>query len=142
MNRATFIAIALVLFGAGAVLTRLALRELLRRREFVASSALTEGVVSGFAEERSADTHRTSFFPKIEFRLDTGRVVRFQSGAGSEDPTHAIGDRVRVRYRTNGPPDAEIDDFLSLWGLTLVLGSLAVTFLAIGAAMLLGWIPA
>jgi hypothetical protein len=142
MNRMTFTAIALVFFAAGAVLARLALRELLRRREFVASSAVTNGVVTGFTEERSGATNRASFFPKIEFRLATGQVVRFESGAGSEDPTHAVGDRVRVRYRTNGPPDAELDDFLSLWGLSIVLSSLALTFLAIGAAMLLGWIPA
>jgi hypothetical protein len=142
MNRATFLALASVFLAAGTVLARLALRELRRRREFVASSALAEGVVIGFTEERSGATHRTSFFPKIEFRLGTGQVVRFDSGAGSEAPTHAVGDSVRVRYRTNGPPDAELDDFLALWGLSLVLSSLALTFLAIGAAMLLGWIPA
>jgi hypothetical protein len=143
MSRATFTAFALVFLAVGAAMGRLALRHFARRRELVANSALTDGVVTGHAEERSADTNRRSYFPEIEFRLSTGQLVRFRGAAGREDePAHAVGARVRVRYRTNGPPDAELDEFSSLWGPALLFGALALAFLAIGAAMLMGWIPA
>ena len=137
MNRATLVALSLLFLGTGIALLSAAGRQFARRREFIAGSALVAGKVVGFAERR--DGLEPSYFARVQFQTAAGRAITFESGAGSERPSLAIGDAVRVRYRTDAPNEAEIDAFFSLWGLALGLGAVGT---AVGAGMLLGWIPA
>jgi hypothetical protein len=138
MSRATFIALAAIFVALGAGLWIAAARRFMARRAFVAGSVLAQGRVVGFRETRDRD--RTSYFPEIEFRTQSGRAVRFHSELGSEEPARALGDAVSVRYRAEAPSAAEIDSFFSLWGLSVSLGALGAIFAGIGAALLLGWI--
>ena len=134
----TLVALALIFLAVGVGLLISAARRFAARRMFLASSELAEGRVVGFREAREGE--RTSYFPRVELRTQSGRVARFESEAGSEQPEHAVGDAVRVRYRVDAPNEAEIDSFLALWGLPVSLGTLGAIFASLGAALLLGWI--
>ena len=52
LNRATFVTLSLVFFGAGIALLVGAARQFARRREFLAGSAVATGTVVNFAEPR------------------------------------------------------------------------------------------
>ncbi len=140
MNRATFVALSLVFLGTGIALLIAAGRQFARRRESIAGSALASGTVVGFAERR--DGLEPSYFARVKFQTAAGHAITFESGAGSERPSLKEGEPVRVRFRADAPNDAEIDEFFSLWGLVLVLGGLGAVCTAVGAGLLLGWIPA
>jgi len=60
---------------------------------------------------------------------------------GSTAEPGRIGDTVTVRYRPDQPDLAEIEGFLSLWGLTLVFGVLGAVFLFVGLGILVGFLP-
>lgn len=138
LDRTTFVALALIFLAIGVGLLIAAVRRFAARRRFLASSELAEGRVVGFEEVR--DRERPSYFPRVEFRTHSGHLIRFESEAGSEQPEHAVGDAVRVRYRIDAPNEAEIDSFLALWGLPILLGTLGAIFAPLGAALLLGGI--
>jgi hypothetical protein len=138
MSRAVLVAIAGVFLAAGAGLLVAAVRRSAARRAFLAASAPAEGRVVGFREAREGE--RPSYFPCVEFRTASGAVARFESELGSEQPTLAVGDAVRVRYRLDAPNEAEIASIWALWGLAALLGTLGAVFALLGAALLLGWI--
>jgi Protein of unknown function (DUF3592) len=71
-------------------------------------------------------------------RAVSGREVTFQSEMGASSEAGRIGDIVRVRYRPDQPHVAEIDSFMSLWGLTLPFGVLGAVFLFVSLGILSG----
>jgi Protein of unknown function (DUF3592) len=110
-----------------------------RRRAFVRGSAIASGIIVALTENRGGD--EISYFPEVRFRTASGREVIFQSEMGSSSEAGRIGDTVAVRYRSDQPHMAEIDSFMSLWGLTLLLGVLGVVFLFVGLGILVGVLP-
>jgi hypothetical protein len=60
---------------------------------------------------------------------------------GSSSTAGRIGDTVAVRYRPDQPHVAEIDSFMSLWGLAVLFGVLGAVFLVVGLGILVGLIP-
>jgi len=114
-------------------------RQFARRRAFVRHSAIASGTVVALTENRERD--EISYFPKVKFQTPSGREVTFQSEMGSSSEAAGIGDTVAVRYRPDQPHVAEIDSFMSLWGLTLLFGVLGVVFLFVGLGILVGFLP-
>jgi len=132
--------VGLVFLAVGASLLVVALREQRRRRAFIAASAMAIGEIIGFREQRERGD--VFLYPRIRFRTAAGHPIEFESRVGSERPGWQVGDSTPVRYRAEAPSDAEIDSWLALWGTALFAGAGAAIALAIGAAALLGWIPA
>ena len=132
--------LSLVFLGAGIALLVGAARQVARRREFLAGSAVATGTVVSFAERREA--LEASHFARVKFQTAAGRPITFESGTGSERRSLKEGEPVRVRYRVDAPNEAELDGFFSLFGLALVLGGLGAICTGVGAGLLLGWIPA
>lgn len=114
-------------------------RQFTRRRAFVRHSAIASGTIVALTENRERD--EISYFPKVKFQTPSGREVTFQSEMGSSSEAGRIGDTVAVRYRPDQPHVAEIDSFMSLWGLTLLFGVLGVVFLFVGLGILVGLLP-
>lgn len=137
MNWVTVLSTIFVLVG-GAMLVAGG-RQLLRRRAFVRHSAVASGTIVALTENRERD--ETSYFPKVKFRTPAGREVTFESEMGSSSEAGRIGDIVAVRYRPDQPDVAEIDSFMSLWGLVLLFGGLGVVFLFVGLGILAGLLP-
>jgi hypothetical protein len=114
-------------------------RQFIRRRAFVGHSAIASGTIVAFTENRERD--EVSYFPKVKFQTPSGHEVTFQSEMGSTSHAGRIGHTVAVRYRTDQPHVAEINSFMSLWGLTLLFGVLGVVFLFVGLGIVVGLIP-
>ena len=114
-------------------------RQFTRRRAFIRLSASASGTIVGLTENRERD--EISYFPKVKFQTASGREITFQSQMGSSSEAGRIGQSVAVRYRTDQPDVAEIDSFMSLWGLALLFGVLGVVFLFVGFGILFGLLP-
>ena len=114
-------------------------RQFTRRRAFVGHSAIASGTIVALTENRERD--EVSYFPKVKFQTASRHEVTFQSEMGSSSDARRIGDAVAVRYRPDQPHVAEIDSFMSLWGLTLLFGILGAVFLFAGFGILSGVLP-
>ena len=116
-----------------------AVRQFGRRRDFIRYSATVFGTIIALTENREGG--EITHFPKIRFQAASGREITFESAMGSSLATHRVGDVVTVRYRVDQPYQAEIDSFMSLWGVALLFGVLGVAFLFVGLGILGGLIP-
>jgi hypothetical protein len=114
-------------------------RQFARRRAFVRHSAVASGTIVGLTENRERE--EISYFPTVRFRTASGREVTFESEMGSSSEAGRIGDTVAVRYRPDQPEAAEIDSFMSLWGMALLSGGLGLVFLFLGLGILAGLLP-
>jgi hypothetical protein len=134
MDWITLLSIIFALVGAAMLMA--AGRRYTRTRAFVRQSAIAPGTIVALTENRERD--EISYFPKVTFRTPSGREITFQSEMGSSLDAGRIGHAVVVRYRPDQPHTAEIDSFMSLWGLALVFGVLGGVFLFTGLGILLG----
>jgi hypothetical protein len=103
---------------------------------FVSSSAFATGTVTGFATSRSGGSRSATYAPEVMFRAPSGRLIRFRSQLGSNILWYRSGDRVAVRYDAADPHHAEIDGFMPLWGLTIILLLIGAALTAFGRRML------
>lgn len=71
--------------------------------------------------------------PTVRFTTQAGQQITFTSANGSD---YHVGGTLPVRYHPNTPQDARLDDFISTWFLTLLLGGMSVIFLIIGQSVL------
>jgi len=120
----------------GGVMLVAAARQFARRRIFLRHSAIALGRIVSLTENREGD--EISYFPKVKFQTPSGREVTFQSAMGSSSEAGRIGHIVAVRYRSDQPHVAEINSFMSLWGLTLLFGALGAVFLFVGLGIVGG----
>ena len=95
--------------------------------------------IVGLTENRERE--EISYFPKVRFQTASGREVTFESEMGSSSEAGRIVDTVAVRYRPDQPEAAEIDSFMSLWGVALLSGGLGLVFLFVGLGILAGLLP-
>jgi hypothetical protein len=107
-----------------------------RRRRFVQNSAIALGTIVALTERKEGVD--STYFPKVKFQTPPGREVVFQSEMGSDPAIGQIGDTIAVRYQLDQPHKAEINSFLSLWGVTLVFAVLGSAFFFVGLAIIFG----
>lgn len=105
-----------------------------------ARAVRADGEVVELVEERSSDSSRSMWAPRVRFQVPDGRSFEFVSSVRTNPPTYAVGDRVVVRYAPDRPSDARLDDWLSWWFLPSLLGGLGAVFTIVGSALLwAGW---
>ena len=107
----------------------------LRTAAFLARAVTVDGQVTALIPQRSDEgglTHRTAF----RFRDAAGRVHRGETSWGSQPPSHAVGERVRVAYDPAQPEGARLHAFPGLWTLPLFLLAFAFVEAAVAAALL------
>lgn len=123
--------------AVGAVLLWLSRKHQLERREFMANSSTAPGVIVAMHEDSSGRDQR-AWFPEVRFTNPRGMAFSFRSAVGGPGGPERVGEQVVVRYRADRPGEAEIDSFLTLWGVSLLFGLLGAAFLAIGLFVLAG----
>ena len=122
--------IAPFLFGcAGLVLLAFCHGWIGGRLALLENGARTEGVVISL--DRSRGSSRANH-PVVRFYTAAGREVVFHGSIGSNPPAYRIGEEVSVVYLPDRPDVAEIDNFLELWLLTLIVGLLGLVFSGLG----------
>lgn len=132
--------IIFLLVGAG--LLAAAAGHGIQARAFVDKASGAVGEVVALEEEPAMEAGTASTYrPVVSFVASSGQRVRFSAMAHSNPPEYEPGASVRVLYDPERPHDARIRSFNELWLLPILLGGLGSIFAALGAAILLGYIP-
>lgn len=100
---------------------------------FLETATAKPGVVTDLIRSRSSDSN--AYYPIVQFEYKPGSPVEFQSSSGSNPPSYSRGEEVRVLSTPGEPESARIDDFFSLWGVTLIVGGIGTAFFLVGAGM-------
>jgi hypothetical protein len=103
---------------------------------FVRTSATTTGSITGFAYSRGTNGRSSTFAPEVRFRAPNGRLIRFRSQLSTNFTSYRTADEVGVRYDPADPHHAEIDAFMPLWGLGIILLLVGTLVTALGLGML------
>ncbi|MHB8777580.1 MAG: DUF3592 domain-containing protein [Anaerolineales bacterium] len=65
--------------------------------------------------EKTTDNGTSIMYqPVIEFRTETGEVIRYTDPTSTSSPRYQIGEQVEIIYNRNFPSDARENNFLSL----------------------------
>ncbi|GFO54015.1 hypothetical protein GMSM_10220 [Geomonas sp. Red276] len=95
--------------------------------KFATVSASATGTVTGFSASRGSGTKgSTTFAPEVAFRAPSGRLIRFRSQLSTNRITNKVGEKVPVKYDPGDPHHAEIDGFLPMWGLPIILLAIGI----------------
>lgn len=120
----------LLLGGVGMIaLGAYASRTLLKLEE---SGLRTTGRVTSVSASTSSSG--TTYHPIVAYCDIAGRTIVFRDAAGTNPPTHHVGDRVTVLYQPGDPPRAIIDRGVWNWLPEVVLYLLGSAFVAAGFA--------
>jgi len=113
-----------------------------RTRTFLSRAAEAIGEVVALEEEPSTEAGEPhTYRPVVSFPIGPTQRVRFKSMAHSNPPEYKVGASVRVLYDSDRPHEARIRSFTGLWLPLAILGGLGLIFTALGAGLLLGYIP-
>lgn len=77
------------------------------------------------------DTTGMLYYPRVAFVTHEGGRVVFRSRAGHPTKEPAVGERVSVLYAPSDAHGARIDQFMNIWGSTVIVGGLGVLFLVL-----------
>lgn len=102
---------------------------------FIADASRAPGVVIDIERSRSSDNSST-YYPVVRFTSADGVERTFVPSWGSSSPRYQRGQAVQILYTPARPEEAEIEDFVSLWLLPLVLGLVGGVFLLFGGGMI------
>jgi hypothetical protein len=106
-----------------------------REHRFIVRAAHGQGTVVDLDRRTSRDREgrqSSAFYPVVEFRAQSGQIVRIVSSLGSDPPAYAIGEAVPVLYERATPESGCIDSFNERWGLALMCAGIGLPFFAIG----------
>jgi hypothetical protein len=132
----------------GMILLVLGVIQFFRQREYIRSAIRTEGDVIGliphkehgeFIRVKTAQgvklEQKYTYRVVVRFKPLRGRQVKFTPGMSMRPPPYQVGDRVPVLYPPEHPHRAQIDRFLFLWFLVIMLNLFGL--LSIGMGVLL-----
>jgi hypothetical protein len=102
---------------------------------FLEEAATANGTVVDLARSRSSDS--TTYRPVVQFISQNGERIEFISSSGSNPPSHTKGEKVEVLYLPAEPQKAEINGFFSLWGGSVIVGTLGGVFFLVGIGIIL-----
>ncbi|MFD2572236.1 DUF3592 domain-containing protein [Spirosoma soli] len=116
-----------------------------KTRTWLANTVRTSGEVIDHVGKESVDSfdrdnkrYDIVYYPVVRYQTQTGQLVSFTSSVGSSTPSHAVGEPVGVRYVPANPESAEVDEFMSIWLVTLVLTFIGIPFSIASLALTFG----
>jgi hypothetical protein len=95
-------------------------------RHFVNNAMEGKGHVTSLVKGDS--TKSNVYKPVVEFKTVDGTNVEFTSWMSTSPPRFSVGESVSVYYDPQNPQSAIINDWLSLWGGSFILGGLTIIF--------------
>lgn len=136
-----FILVGLILLGIGVV-------QFFRQREYIRRAIRVEGEVIGLIPHREHGEfirvktpqgvkleQKYTYRVVVRFKPLNGRAVKFMPGMTMRPAPYQVGDRVPVLYPPQDPRRAQIDRFVFLWFLVIMLNVFGL--LSIGMGVLL-----
>jgi hypothetical protein len=112
-----------LLFGlAGFYLLTVAIRLIIRQRNWKKRAVGAEGTIVGFEEERLSGQGARSplLAPLVTFTAPNGESIEFKSSRSERPNPYTVGQRVAVRYLPEDPYNAELESVGAGW-LSLVV---------------------
>ena len=102
--------------------------------EWAAAGGTAMGTVVEMKQHQSTSDSGSNILyqPVIEFRTDTGEVIRYTDPTSTSSPRHQIGDQVEIVYDRNFPANARENNFLSLHFPDAIVMSMGGFFLLMG----------
>lgn len=102
--------------------------------EWAAAGGTAMGTVVEMKQYEKTTDNGTSIMyqPVIEFRTETGEVIRYTDPTSSSSPRHQIGDQVEIVYDRNFPTNARENSFLSLHLPAAIVMGMGAFFLLVG----------
>jgi hypothetical protein len=123
-----FLAVGLAMLAGGIALWR-------SNAAFAAHASSAEGTVIDLVYSSSSKGSGT-YAPVYEFAAPDGHRVRITSSGGSNPPSYARGDHVRVLFDPANPEHAHIDSFMEQMFGVLILSGMGVLFALAGGFLL------
>jgi hypothetical protein len=121
-----------LLFGLTALyLVSVAIRLIIRQRDWKRRAVRAEGTIVGFEEERLSGqgASRPLFAPLVTFTAASGESIEFKSSRSERPNPYTVGQQVAVRYLPEDPYSADLESVASGWlTLTVVLVMTVVAF--------------
>jgi len=123
-----------VMTGVGIALLALAAYTGERLSRLTASGLRAQGIVERL--DRDHTSSHGSYFPVVTFVAANGAGVRFTDSAGSNPPSHRVGERVAVLYLSESPAgSATIDRGVWNWALPAGLGAFGILLIVVAWRM-------
>ncbi|MEI4484088.1 MULTISPECIES: DUF3592 domain-containing protein [unclassified Phyllobacterium] len=95
-------------------------------RHFINNAMEGKGHVVNLVKTASKNGY--VFKPVVEFWTVGGTSIEFTSSTGTSPPSYDVGENVTVYYDPKDPHAAILSDWFSIWGLSMIIGALAVAF--------------
>jgi hypothetical protein len=72
------------------------------------------------------------FYPVVQFRTASGKLVEFRAASGSQEAKYSVGDSLPVVYDPSDAKDGRIDTLWGVWGGPIILLGIGIIFLVLG----------
>ena len=121
-------------FGiTGLYLVSVAIRLIIRQRDWKKRAVRAEGTIVGFAEETPTGDRagHPLFAPFVTFTTASGESIEFKSSRSERPNPYTIGQRVAVRYLPEDPNGADLESVASGWFALIVILVMAAVGLTI-----------
>lgn len=119
MNRQTLYILAACLSIVGVVSFFLLIREVLRTVTFLRGSRRAEGKIEKFESYRNSEGS-TKYRAVVSFTTPNERLYTTQATIAFPEPTPKIGTIVKIRYLSDEPQNAKIENFWEIWETSLL----------------------
>lgn len=99
---------------------------------FLKTATTANGVVKELIQVRNSSNKSLTYKPLILFTDKNNKNIEFSSSSSSNPPSYSEGEKVQVLYNPAQSSDAKINTFLSIWGFSVILGSMGFIFFIVG----------
>jgi hypothetical protein len=125
-----------LLFGlTGLYLVSVAVRLIIRQRDWKRRAVGAEGTIVGF-EEESPSGQRAGyplFAPLVTFTAPNGEPIEFKSSRSERPNPYTVGQKVAVRYLPEDPDGADLESVASGWMSLIVVIVMTVVALTVAS---------
>ncbi|MFN6561379.1 MAG: DUF3592 domain-containing protein [Nostoc sp. ChiSLP01] len=126
--------------GVGSIIAVTGIILGINTRSFVSAAIPAQGTVIQLQQRLSSPDSKGYrsyvYYPVVQFTTRSGESTVFESNSASNPPQFAKGQQIEVLYSPDNPGSAQINSWLSLWFLPLMLGGLGSSFALVGGIVI------